>query len=517
MALFFTLGVMAQHNFPDFSRVGYRQSEVAIPDAPVAVYVSWQSGDQSTRIQQAIDWIASRKPDKRTGLRGAVLLAPGIYSLSKALRINADGIVLRGASRDKTILYKKGVDRGAVVYLEGKQPVVTGDTVAANALKKGDEIIVWQHATKDWIDMMHCSSFGGGKDLGYWGWHPAEIDVYSTRTVADVVNGGPAFAPSLTASMKDVSYIRIEADRRMRESGVENLSIVSDHSNANPLDENHAWDGVYVANAKDCWVRDIVFRNLAGSAVVVQRTASRITVADCKSLSPVSEIGGYRRRTFYCMGEQCLFLRLYSEHGLHDFSAGLCAAGPNVFSQCESYESLGYSGSLGPWATGLLFDNVNIDGNDLKLNFLGLENYGAGYSTSNSVAYQCTAAGFFADSIPDGSTNTVYGCWGQFSGTGRFAECNNHVKPWSLFADQLEKRIGREARNICRVLERPTNSVSNNPTYEDAAQMTALSANPRLTMSEWIDSARFSASVSPKGAVSVDKPSALHCSATAGR
>lgn len=55
MALFFTLGVMAQHNFPDFSRVGYRQSEVAIPDAPVAVYVSWQSGDQSTRIQQAID------------------------------------------------------------------------------------------------------------------------------------------------------------------------------------------------------------------------------------------------------------------------------------------------------------------------------------------------------------------------------------------------------------------------------------------------------------------------------
>lgn len=142
-------------------------------------------------------------------------------------------------------------------------------------------------------------------------------------------------------------------------------------------------------------------------------------------------------------------------------------------------------------ATGLLFDNVNIDGNDLKLNFLGLENYGAGYSTSNSVAYQCTAAGFFADSIPDGSTNMVYGCWGQFNGTGRFAECNNHVKPWSLFVDQLEKRIGSEARNICRVLERPTNSVSNNPTYEEAAQMTALSVNPRLTMSDWIDSARL--------------------------
>lgn len=60
------------------------------------------------------------------------------------------------------------------------------------------------------------------------------------------------------------------------------------------------------------------FRHLAGSAVVTQRDASRITVEDCISQAPVSEIGGYRRRTFLCMGEQCLFQRCYSEQGMHD-------------------------------------------------------------------------------------------------------------------------------------------------------------------------------------------------------
>ena len=65
----------------DFSYVGYRQSEKAIPDADVVVFVKWKEGDQSARIQKAIDFVSARKMDKKTGLRGAVLLDK-VYSNS---------------------------------------------------------------------------------------------------------------------------------------------------------------------------------------------------------------------------------------------------------------------------------------------------------------------------------------------------------------------------------------------------------------------------------------------------
>ena len=60
----------------------------------------------------------------------------------------------------------------------------------------------------------------------------------------------------------------------------------------------------------------------------MQPTSSKITVEDCISTQPVSEIGGMRRCTFLTMGQLNLFQRCYSEHGIHDFSAGYCAAGP---------------------------------------------------------------------------------------------------------------------------------------------------------------------------------------------
>ena len=295
-------------------------------------------------------------------------------------------------------------------------------------------------------------------------------------------------------------------DWRLKNVGVENLTIDSEYDTTNPKDENHAWEGVYINKVKDGWVRMVNFRHLAGSAVVTQRDASRITVEDCISREPVSEIGGYRRRTFLCMGEQCLFQRCYSEQGMHDFAAGLCAAGPNAFVQCDGYESLGYSGAVGPWCTGLLFDNVNIDGNDIKFCNLGLEGYGIGWNTANSLAYQCTAAGIFADSIPDGSNNHVFACWAQFNGSGDFQQCNNHAKPWSRFASLLEKRLGRDVSAQCRVLERERNNVSNNPTYDVAQKMVEEARKPRITMQMWIaDSARFMASVPPVRAMDVDK------------
>ena len=48
----------------DYSSCGYRNSEYPIPDVANAVFVSWKPGDNSSRIQRAIDYVSSLALDK---------------------------------------------------------------------------------------------------------------------------------------------------------------------------------------------------------------------------------------------------------------------------------------------------------------------------------------------------------------------------------------------------------------------------------------------------------------------
>lgn len=474
----------------DYSYVGYKMSEKPVPDVPVSVFVPCDGNDQSSDIQRAVDYVSSLRPDRKSGLRGAVLLGEGTFAISSPIRISASGVVLRGSGHKATILRKKGFARGAIVYIEGKNDRQITDTLKVDSplvyLPKGNnEVLVLRHSTAEWIQKMHCANFGGGSDLGYWGWHPGEMDVEFTRSIT---SRREFDAPLPVLLDKDCQVMHYIWPGRIHNSGVENLILESTYNAKYPKDEDHAWDGVYIANAKDCWVRIVDFRHLSGSAVVIQRSGSQITVEDCRSFAPVGEIGGYRRRTFLTFGEKCLFQRLYSEEGINDFAVGFLAAGPNVFSQCDSYESMGFSGSIGSFASGILLDDVNIDGNSIKFCNLGIEKYGTGWNATNSTVYQSTASAVYADSLPDGSNNYVYGCWGQFCGTGNYQESNNHVRPWSLFAAQLEKRLGRNVSKMTRTLSRSVEG-SSNPEFDVAQRMVAEAHHPRITMKEWADSA----------------------------
>ena len=524
MSLLLISVVKAQIIPMDYSYCGYRQSEIEIPDLPNKVYVGWQAGDCSERIQQAIDYVSALKPDKRTGYRGAVLLGDGVFSLSHPLRIHTSGVVLRGSGRGRTTLLKKGVDRGAVVYIEGKNDLQVTDTIplrdshvdvgnriihCQHNLHSGDEVIIWRPSTAEWIQVLGCESFGGGKELGYWGWHPGDTDIHWYRTISDVTDNALTLEAPLSSTFDSTFgggfLLPYQWPGRIENCGVENLTIDCEVSPSYPFDEDHAWDGVSISNARDCWVRMVNFHHLAGSAVIIAHSGSRVTVEDCKSTDPVSEIGGMRRRTFYTLGGQCLFQRCYSEHGIHDFIAGLCAPGPNAFVQCESYESHGFSGSIGSWASGLLFDCVTIDGNDLKLRNLELENHGTGWNAANSMLWQCAASGIHCYNLPDGSCNAAHGCWGQMWGNGEWSQPNEHVKPWSLFKDQLERRLGHSADKRCRILNRLANDATSSPTIEQAIELSAASSLPVTTMSMWIDSAQFTGSVSSAGITPIEK------------
>ena len=499
----------------DYSYCGYHRSEAVIPSAQVAAYVQPTGQDDAATIQQAIDQVSRQKPDKQTGLRGAVLLGEGTFVLSEPLRIRTSGVVLRGSGREKTILRKTGYDRGALIYIEGTRDVVWKDTLDVADAKAGSlqiqitstrrlsphtRIALWRPSTQEWIDALGCASFGGGKRMGYWAWHPGDIDLRWHRQIT-AVNGtqltlDAPITSSIEARWGGAKAIVYEHSGLVSECGVENLSLESDYNHALPMDENHCWDGVYVADAEDCWVRMVNFRHFAGSAVVIQKSAQQVTVEDCQSLHPVSEIGGFRRRTFLTMGEKTLFQRCYSEHGINDFAVGHTAPGPNAFVQCDSYESFGPSGAIASWAPGILFDVVNIDGNDIVFKNWELEKFGAGWSTANSTMWQSTASGLFCYSPDTLNRNYSRGCWGQIQGNGEYTEMNEHVKPYSLFAEQLEKRLGRDVSAQCRVLERNTNA-SSSPTIEEAMRMAEEALKPRLTLRQWIDSARLEADITP--------------------
>lgn len=496
----------------DFSFCGYRNSEQDIPALPNQIFVPQREDDATDIIQRAIDYVSTLKPDMN-GYRGAVLLDKGTFNISKSLWIRTSGVVLRGSDKKETILLKQGIDRSTLLHIEGVNNRMLKDSfnlatsyvpvnemvlelTSTNNLKAGDRINIKRPSTAEWIKSIGCDIYGGG--ISALGWKKGDIDVSWDRTIVEI-NGNKITlnAPltvALDAQFGGAKINKYEWSGRISESGVENLTMISDYDKKYPKDEDHCWTGISIENAENCWVRMVDFRHFAGNAVILQPTTSKITVEDCISKEPVSEIGGFRRIIFYTMGQLNLFQRCYSENGINDFAAGYCAPGPNAFVQCEAKNALGFSGSIDAWACGLLFDIVNIDGNNLTFKNLGQNKNGAGWNTANSLFWQCTAAEIECFAPSDDAKNRAYGCWAQFSGNGDWAESNNHVQPRSIFYKQLADRIHQDVTARGRILPMKTDA-SSSPTVEVAQRMMKEAYEPLLTIEMWIHQAVFNPSV----------------------
>ena len=372
----------------------------------------------------------------------------------------------------------------------------TIELASTGKLKIGDSLKIIRTSTKEWIASIGCDIYGGG--ISALGWKPGDIDVSWDRTVTaingNVVTINAPLTAAIDARFGGAKVFKYEWNGRISESGVENLTLISDYDKKYPKDEDHCWTGVSIENAENCWVRQINFSHFAGNAVFLQPTTSQITVEDCISKDPVSEIGGFRRITFYTMGQQNLFQRCYSENGVNDFAAGYCAPGPNAFVQCEAKNALGFSGAIDAWACGLLFDIVNVDGHNLTFKNLGQSKNGAGWGTGNSLFWQCSAAEIECYSPADDAKNRAYGCWAQFSGDGEWAESNNHVQPRSIYYAQLGARLNQNVSDRGRILPKNTDA-SSSPPVADAQKMMKEAYEPLLTTEMWINQAVFKPSV----------------------
>lgn len=492
---------------PDFSSCGYEAGNDTIPDVPIRVRLPPTAGDATGAIQAALDYVGSL-PEGPKGFRGAVLLERGTYRVSGRLKIDSSGVVLRGSGTAEggTVLEAAGISRATLIRIAGRpdrideKPVAVTDPYVPvgaaklhvkdpSAFKVGDLVMITRPATEAWIRKLDVVDFGG--QSGWLGWKPGDEDLHWDRKVLAVHGNELTLDAPLTTAL-DSAYgggmvASYRWPGRITHVGVENLRLSSDYDHANPKDEAHCWMAITLENVQDAWVRRVTFLHFAGSAVYALNSSRRITVEDCKSLDPVSEIGGWRRYTFLTEGQQTLFQRLYAEKGYHDFAAGFCAAGPNAFVQCRSHLPYSYSGSIDSWASGLLFDNVRSDGGALLFSNLSQDNHGAGWNASNSVFWQCDAALIQCDRPPT-AQNWAIGCWSEPGGHGYWGHPNEHVTPFSLYYAQLAARLQRNVDARARLMEVTTNATSS-PTVKQAAELSAQSGGPGPLLSHWIDMA----------------------------
>jgi hypothetical protein len=509
---------------PDYSYCGYKASEQPIPTVPVKVVVPVKPGDATLRIQAALDYLASF-PAGKNGIKGAVLLEKGTYKVAGSLKINSSGVILRGSGMQAngTTLVAAGTDRETFIRVAGKDDRIYSDTVkvtdayvpvnattlhvASGKFKVGDQISIRRPSTQNWIDTLGTDHFGGG--ITTLGWKPGERDIIWDRKITAVVGTAITIDAPITTAL-DAKFgggtiSKYNWAGRIQQVGIENLRMQSAYDTQNPKDEAHRWMAVTLENVRDAWVRQVTFEHFAGSAVFVLETGNRITVQDCKSLMPVSEIGGYRRNTFWSMGGQTLFQRLYSEQGYHDFAVGYCAPGPNAFVQCQATQSYSFSGAIDSWASGVLFDVINMDGQALSYQNRGQDGQGAGWTAANSTFWNCSAARVDCYAPPT-AQNWAFGTWAQFAGNGYWGDSNNSISPRSFYYAQLKERLGRDVSQQADILPIETDA-SSSPTVEVAAKLTAQSVKPAVTISDWINEVpqRNPIPVNAPGAKSIDQ------------
>jgi len=495
---------------PDFSRCGYMGQDKAIPNVPVRIVVSLSDGDNTQRIQKAIDYVAAL-PTGDDGVRGAVLLLKGRYEIWGGLDMSASGVVLRGQGMGEngTVLVAAGTDRRTLIRIAGKNDrtnptgrsyEVKDDHVPVGArsfslnttegLSVGETVNIIRPSTQEWIDVLGMGSFGGG--LGTWrGWKPGSQDLAWDRIIESIDgNRLVVDAPITTAIEARFGGAAVEPyawPGRINHVGVENLRCESAFDPNNPKDEAHSWMAITMENVENAWVRQVTMAHFAGSAVALWGSSKWVTVQDCMSLAPVSEEGGYRRHTFFTMGQLTLFLHCWAEQGRHDFSAGHSAAGPNAFVQCEASLSQAGSGPIESWASGTLYDGVTIDGGALRLGNLASKGQGIGWAAANSILWQCSASVVHCDSPPT-ARNWAIGCWGELAGDGIWRQSNDFAEPKSLYAAQVRDRLGEDAAERLHLMPFSTSGYTS-PTVEVARKMTVAARAPAPSLSDYITEA----------------------------
>jgi hypothetical protein len=462
---------------PDVGHAGYHGGARELPVVAEVMRIGPGDGDDTARVQAALDQVATRPLDDR-GHRGALVLAPGVYEIAGTVRVRASGVVLRGSGAGAdpavdTILRAPGdtphqrsvivVGSGSGVRwrepIAGTQAQITTPRVLvgersfdvdhAERLHVGDRVVVRHPSTAAWIAALG----GGGATVA---WTPGDLDVpYLRRVVA--IDGArvtidvPVHAHLDRALAQSVVYA-VDDTMLAREVGVEQLRV--DIVTAGGEDENHAWNAVEVAGAEDAWVRDVTALHFGYAAVRV-RDSDRITVREARGLDAVAQVTGGRLYHFTAdaFAQEVLFDRCEATQARHAFvSNGTSSVSGVVWLRGKAMRSRTSSEGHRRWSQALVYDSI-VEVQPATGRVVGLYNRGDwgtqhGWAAAHSVLWRYDTGGREAVlQKPPTAQNFAIGTIGRVTADGPFAgpagyvETVDELVPASLYEAQVCDRL----------------------------------------------------------------------------
>ena len=419
---------------PDFSAVGYMNSEAPIPTVGVVLTVYPVTGDNLANVQNAINQVAAMPLDAN-GFRGAILFTSGTYNISDSVTISASGIVLRGEGFDgngtnfiatKTsqhILFNfTGASGTAYNSANSTRKNITDlyvpigakqITVASgHSFAIGDKVFVHRIPNDAWISLLGMNLLTSilPKDPTTKDWTASGYDMDSERKII-AINGNVITIDAPIMDIIDPVYATGElvkfTDSRIQKCGIENMRISSTY--ISDTDENHGWEAVSFENIYNSWARNLEVYYFGYSAVHINSGASFITVDNCKMFDAKSIIDGGRRYSFNVDGQRNLVQNCTTRRGRHDYVNGSRTCGPNVFYNSTSTIQNNDIGPHHRWATGILFDNLTGDGRMDVQNRLDMGS-GHGWSGGQIMFWNCKAARMAIQDPQGDARNWAIGC-----------------------------------------------------------------------------------------------------------
>ncbi|WP_237391733.1 discoidin domain-containing protein [Paenibacillus dendrobii] len=472
----------------DFSNVGYMGGGVKIPDVKVKATVKPGDGDDTARIQAAIDEV-SQLPVGKDGFRGAVLLKKGKYEVGGTVKINASGIVLRGEGQDEkgTLIYGTGANPRNLVEI-GENTGLSIDNASmktitdlyvpsgsrtfhvddASSYQVGDTIVVRRIGDKNWIHeigMDYIYNRPGGT-VTQWGPFNLDFDRVITAVNGNTITVDAPISNAIEQKWGGGQIFKYTDSARIEKVGVENMRADSefdpsimdttmDNGQTDPYyaDENHAERFVVFNSVKNGWVRDVTGYHLSYSLVQMSRNSKWITVQDSKMYDMVSIITGGRRYVIHQMGQLNLAQRIYTETARHAFVVDSRVQGPNVFLDGKAVNNFNTSEPHHRWSVGGLFDNIDAP---ISIRDRGWLGSGHGWAGANYVSWntedeltsqqpptaQNYAIGHVGPKVP-GLVPSDYDP--RPRNDGYWESLGKHVKVESLYKQQLLERLGKKA------------------------------------------------------------------------
>jgi hypothetical protein len=471
-----------RNRIPDFSHAGYRNADHPIPHVPTVATISPVDGDNTAHLQAAIDRVGQR-PMNSKGFRGALLLRAGTYPVHGTIRLNRDGVVLRGVGDDadpasNTVIRAIGdvphqrdllvVGGGASTGWSGEVPgtrtPVTSAFVQvgarsfevenASALHKGDDLILTHPCTAAWLAAVD----GGATDVDEPWTVGSQPIVYQRRITAITGNRITVDVPvfnHLDRTLAESYVYKWDRAGVVARLGVENLRIDIEFLGDPDADENHAWNAVKVRQAEDVWIRGCTMLHFAKAAVETDEV-TRATIENCRALDPVSVVTGGLRYNFNTekYSQQILFRNCHATKARHAYvSNGTSSASGVVFLRCTSEGSLASSEGHRRWSQALLWDNHRelAPATSITLGIYNRGSYGTGHgwATAHGVGWNCDMAGKrLIVQKPPTAQNYAIGCSGGITGDGPFEQPVGYIEgantpglyPASLYEAQRAER-----------------------------------------------------------------------------